>query len=115
MRAHPAVDNRELVAEEDVTDPQELLDDLMARLGPDGGTPHTFNDPELEEDWIQPFPEGHRRLAREHYYRLAREFGLLNWERLPSAMRAIGVSTCWSGPHGPVSFNEGNYNLLVDH
>ena len=103
---------RELVAEreDEVTDPKEILDALVARLGPDTGSREVFNSDALTEGWITPFPGPNRRLAREQYFRLQREFGLLNWERLPAAMRAIGVSMLWSGTHPPIPFNQGSYN-----
>ena len=106
-RADPASAGRDLVVVDEQVTTQELLRRFLSTLGPDAGV--LLADGTIEAAWVMEFVPANRGVAREHYYRLAKEFGILNWERLPWQARVLTITTTWSGIHPPVSTTEGEY------
>ena len=73
-------------------------------VGPDEGYRADFNSLELTARWFLAFTPANREAARNHYYRLGLEIGLSTWELLHWKVRAMAISTMWSGMEPPVPF-----------
>ena len=104
-----ASSSRALVPVDEILAPREILRRMMSRIEADTARVTDPATGELEPEWIGAFALDNKTAAREAYYRLAREFGVWNWERLPWQARVIVISLAWSGTHPPVDLDECEY------
>ena len=88
----------------EVNDTSETSTFLNAVVGPDEGGRMDFNSTELTARWLLAFSPANREAARHHYYRLALVVGISTWELLHWKVRAMAISTMWSGMEPPVPF-----------